>query len=140
MADLTELAAIVGDEHVLTGAAISDDYTHDEALTAAPQIPLAVVRPSDTAQVAAILTWATAQGVPITARGSGTGLSGACIPRADGVLVSFERMAEILEIDTANHVAIVQPGVTLHDLDEALKPHGLVYPVRHGHRLSRRSS
>ena len=67
--------------------------------------------------------------MPVTARGSGTGLSGACIPRADGVLVSFERMAQILEIDTENHVAVVQPGVTLHQLDEALKPHGLVYPV-----------
>lgn len=129
MADLTELASIVGDEHLLTGDAIGDDYTHDEALTATPQRPLAVVRPADTAQVAAIVTWATAHGVPVTARGSGTGLSGACIPRADGLLVSFERMAEILEIDTANHVALVQPGVTLHELDEALKPHGLVYPV-----------
>jgi glycolate oxidase len=129
MPDLSALAAIVGDGQLLTGDAIGDDYSHDEALTATPQRPLAVVRPSDTDQVASILAWATEQGVPVTARGSGTGLSGACIPRADGVLVSFERMASILEIDTANHVAIVQPGVTLHELDEALKPHGLVYPV-----------
>jgi glycolate oxidase len=129
VADLTHVTEIVGAAHVLTGDAISDDYTHDEALTATAQRPLAVVRPADTEQVAAILTWATQHGVPVTARGSGTGLSGACIPRADGLLVSFERMAEILEIDTANHVAVVQPGVTLHQLDEALKPHGLVYPV-----------
>ncbi len=129
MGDLSTLAAIVGDGQLLTGDEIGDDYTHDEALTATPQRPMAVVRPSNTDQVAAILAWATQRGVPVTARGSGTGLSGACIPRADGVLVSFERMAEILEIDTANHVAIVQPGVTLHGLDEALKPHGLVYPV-----------
>jgi glycolate oxidase len=129
MPDLTHLAAIVGEGHVLTGDAIGDDYTHDEALTATPQRPLAVVRPADTDQVAALLTWATEHQVPVTARGSGTGLSGACIPRPDGVLVSFERMAEILEIDTANHVAVVQPGVTLHQLDEALKSHGLVYPV-----------
>ena len=85
--------------------------------------------PGDTDEVAAILAWATEHGVPVTARGSGTGLSGACIPRPDGILVSFERMAEILEIDTDNHVAVVQPGVTLDQLDEALKPHGLVYPV-----------
>jgi glycolate oxidase len=129
VADLTHVTEIVGAAHVLTGDAISDDYTHDEALTATAQRPLAVARPADTEQVAAILTWATQHGVPVTARGSGTGLSGACIPRADGLLVSFERMAEILEIDTANHVAVVQPGVTLHQLDEALKPHGLVYPV-----------
>jgi glycolate oxidase len=129
MADLTALEKVVGAGQVLTGDAIGDDYTHDEALTATPVRPLAVVRPADTDEVAGVLQWAMDEGVPVTARGSGTGLSGACIPRDDGVLVSFERMAEIVEIDDANHVAVVQPGVTLHELDEALKPHGLVYPV-----------
>jgi glycolate oxidase len=129
MADLAKLEGIVGPGDVLTGDAIADDYTHDEALTATPRRPLAVVRPATTAEVAELLTWATDQQVPVTARGSGTGLSGACIPRADGILVSFERMTEILEVDEANHVAVVQPGVTLHQLDEALLPHGLVYPV-----------
>ena len=129
MAEVSELASIVGEAHLLTGDAIADDYAHDEALTATAQLPLAVVRPADTEAVAAVVTWATAHEVPVTARGSGTGLSGACIPRPDGILLSFERMADILEIDTENHVAVVQPGVTLHQLDEALKPVGLVYPV-----------
>ena len=76
------------------------------------------------------MRWAAEHGGAPSPRGApAPGLSGACIPRADGILVSFERMAEILEIDDANHVAVVQPGVTLHQLDEALKPHGLVYPV-----------
>ncbi len=69
------------------------------------------------------------QRIPVTARGSGTGLSGASVPRADGILVSFERMNRILEIDTDNHVAVVQPGVTLEELDRATGAHGLVYPV-----------
>jgi glycolate oxidase len=56
-------------------------------------------------------------------------MSGACIPREDGVLVSFERMADILEIDLENHMAVVQPGVTLQQLDAATAEHGLVYPV-----------
>ena len=129
MGDVTALNEIVGDADVLTGDAIGDDYTHDEALTATPRVPLAVVRPSDTDQVAEVIRWAAGQGIPLTARGSGTGLSGACIPREDGVLISFEKMAAILEIDTANHVAVVQPGVTLHELDEATRAHGLVYPV-----------
>jgi glycolate oxidase len=129
MAEVSELAGIVGEAHLLTGDDIGDDYTHDEALTATPQRPLAVVRPASTADVAAILAWATAHAVPVTARGSGTGLSGACIPRTDGILVSFERMADILELDTDNHVAVVQPGVTLHPLDEATAAVGLVYPV-----------
>ena len=67
--------------------------------------------------------------VPVTARGAGTGLSGACVPRPDGIVVSFEHMAQILEIDTENFVAVVEPGVQLAQLDEALLPHGLVYPV-----------
>jgi glycolate oxidase len=129
MADLNGLEGIVGARHVLVGDAIAEEYTHDEALTATPTTPLAVVRPADTNEVVGVMRWAAEHGVPLTARGSGTGLCGACIPRDDGLLVSFERMASILEIDTANHVAVVQPGVTLHQLDEALKPHGLVYPV-----------
>ena len=130
MADLLALEDIVGAGHVLTGDAISDDYTHDEALTATPQVPLAVVRPGRHRPGGrGRRAGRRRTRCPLTARGSGTGLSGACIPRADGILVSFERMAEILEIDDANHVAVVQPGVTLHQLDEALKPHGLVYPV-----------
>jgi glycolate oxidase len=123
------LTAIVGEGNVLVGEAVNEDLTHDEALTAAPQRPLAVVRPADTEQVAAIVRWAAEHGVPVTARGSGTGLSGACIPRPDGLLVDFRRMAEVLEIDTDNHVAVVQPGITLQELDVATAEHGLVYTV-----------
>ena len=64
----------------------------------------------DTAEVARIVELAANAGLPLTPRGSGTGLSGACIPSAGGVVVSFERMNEILEIDLENHVAVVQPG------------------------------
>jgi glycolate oxidase len=117
---------------VLNGAAITDDYTHDEALTVVPKRPDWLVRPSDTAQIARLLTLADAQRVPVTARGSGTGLSGACVPQRGGILVCFERMQQILEIDEGNHVAVVQPGVTLAQLDAALLPHGLVYPILPG--------
>src|SRR4029079_19706439 len=68
----------------------------------------------------------------VTARGSGTGLSGACTPSADSLLISFERMNAILGIDTENFVAVVQPGVPLAQLDEALAPLGLAYPVYPG--------
>lgn len=126
---VNRLEELLGPEHVLTGDACSDDYGHDECLTVAPVRPACVVRPGSTDEVAAILAVAGELGVPVTARGSGTGLSGACRPTPASIVVSFERMAAILEIDTENHVAVVQPGVTLHELDEALAPHGLVYPV-----------
>ncbi|HEY4946461.1 MAG TPA: FAD-binding oxidoreductase, partial [Acidimicrobiales bacterium] len=123
------LVDIVGAAQVDTGSAINEDDTHDEALGAPPGRPVAVVRPGSTAEVAEIVRAAAAHGVPLTPRGSGTGLSGASTPVDGGLVVSFERMNRILEIDTDNHVAVVQPGVTLAELDEALLPHRLIYPV-----------
>jgi glycolate oxidase len=130
MADLLErLGEIVGPANVITGDAVSDDYAHDEALTAEWHAPDFLVRPSSAAEVTAVVRLAGELAVPVTARGSGTGLSGACIPRNGGILLSFERMAAIVEIDTENHVAVVQPGVTLEQLDAETAKHGLVYPV-----------
>jgi glycolate oxidase len=130
MADIGGLLAeIVGEANVLRGDQITEDYGHDEALGLAPVVPAAVVRPADTAEVAAIVALACSYGVPLTGRGSGTGLSGACIPVAGGVVVSFERMNRILELDLDNHMAVVQPGVTLEQLDRAVAEVGLVYPV-----------
>lgn len=123
------LAEIVGAEHVLVGSAISEDYAHDEGLGVTWILPCAVVRPQSTDQVAAVMEAADAAGVPVTARGAGTGLSGACVPRHGGLVISFERMNSVVEIDTANHMAVVQPGITLAELDEQLAPLGLVYPV-----------
>ncbi len=123
------LVEIVGAQHVLEGDAIGDDYTHDEALGLTPHRPAFVVRPSSTEDVAAVVNLAGESGLPVTARGSGTGLSGACVPAENGILVSFERMNHILEIDTDNHTAVVEPGVTLDELDKAAAQHGLVYPV-----------
>ncbi|CAN5632671.1 FAD-binding oxidoreductase [soil metagenome] len=123
------LTKVVGDGRITTGDGIAEDDTHDEALTVTPVVPLAVVRPATTAEVAEVLRLADEAGVAVTARGSGTGLSGAAVPVEGGIVVAFDRMAEILEIDTENHMAVVQPGVTLAQLNEALVPHGLVYPV-----------
>ena len=133
MADIgSTLEELVGAEHVLTGESISEDYTHDETLSAAPNTPAHVVRPGTAEEVAAVLALATKTGTPVTARGSGTGLSGAANPRQDGIVVSFERMNQVLEIDTENHVAVVQPGVTLTELEERTAAEGLVYPVYPG--------
>ena len=128
--DLIErFVEVVGADHVLAGDAIKDDYAHDESLTVTPERPLAVVLPATTDEVAAVVRLADDAGAPVTARGAGTGLSGACVPRPGGIVVSFERMAAIVEIDTENFVAVVEPGVQLDQLDAALAPLGLVYPV-----------
>ena len=123
------LSDIVAAEHVLSGDAIGEEYTHDEALTVEPHDPQAVVRPATTEQVSRVLRLANDAGIPVTARGNGTGLSGACVPSRGGILISFERMNRILEIDTENHVAVVEPGVTLAELDETTREQGLIYPI-----------
>jgi glycolate oxidase len=129
---VARLRAAVGEANVLTGDAVPEEFTHDEALTASPVRPLAVVRPGDATEVSAILRAAADSRTPVTARGSGTGLSGACIPHADGIVCSLDRMQRIVEIDVDNHCAVVEAGVTLDQLDEATAPHRLVYPVYPG--------
>jgi glycolate dehydrogenase FAD-linked subunit len=124
-----ELEAIVGAGHAESGEEAKDEYFHDEALGLEPVTPRAVVRPGTAEETRGIIEWANATRTPLTPRGSGTGLSGACIPRPDGVVVAFERMNQIAEIDEDNHVAVVAPGVTLEQLDRATEPLGLIYPV-----------
>jgi glycolate oxidase len=133
MADLAaRLSEIVGHTHLLTGDDISEDYSHDEALTIAPQRPAYLAKPATADEIAALLAVATEYGVPVTARGSGCGLSGAAQPVAGGLVISFERMNAVLEIDAANHVAVVQPGVTLTELDTKTAEVGLSYTVYPG--------
>ena len=70
------LAEVVGVAHVATGAAIREDYGRDEALGITPHLPAAVAYPGSTADVARLVAVAIEHGIPLTARGSGTGLSG----------------------------------------------------------------
>jgi glycolate oxidase len=133
MSDITaRFAAIVGNHNLLTGDAIPEDYWHDEELTKPPQKPAYVAKPATAEEVSQLLRAASQHGVPVTARGSGSGLSGAAIPREDGLLVSFERMNAVLEVDITNQVAVVQPGVTLTELDAATVDAGLRYMVQPG--------
>jgi glycolate oxidase len=133
MGDLLEvLTTVLSPDRVCTGPEIQPDYGHDEALTVAPQEPAAVVLPETTAEVATVARIAAEHGIALTARGAGTGLSGGCRPVEGGIVVSFERMNRVLEVDTENFCAVVQPGVTLAELDEVTAAHGLVYPVYPG--------
>jgi glycolate oxidase len=133
MSDMTaRLAEIVGNHNLLAGGAIPEDYWHDEELHGPPQQPAYVAKPASAQEVAQLLQAASEHGVPVTARGSGSGLSGAARPRAGGLLISFERMNAVLEVDTTNQVAVVQPGVTLTELDAATTDAGLRYMVQPG--------
>src|SRR3984893_19545292 len=124
-----KLTALLGPARVLTGADVSADDSHDESLVAHWHAPDAVVLPHSAAEVAEVIRIAREFGLPVTARGSGTGLAGGCVPREGGILIAFREMNAILEIDVDNQIAVVQPGVSLRELDEVTAPHALVYPV-----------
>jgi len=98
-----------------------------DALTMYRQTPLAVVLPSDEAQVAAVLRSCHEARVPVIARGAGTGLSGGATPRADAVLLSLARLSRIISVDPLARTARVQPGVRNLAISEAAAPYGLHY-------------
>jgi glycolate oxidase len=98
-----------------------------DALTAYRTSPLAVVLPETEAQVAAVLGTCHQMGVPVIARGAGTGLSGGATPHRLGVVLSLARFNKILKIDPAACTATVQCGVRNVAISEAAAPHGLYY-------------
>ena len=90
-------------------------------------LPVAIVLPRDAAQVAAAVRIARRHGLPVVPRGAGTGLSGGAIASEGGVVVALTRMTRILEVDAANAIAVVEPGVVNLDLSLAVAHHGLRY-------------
>ena len=119
------LVALLGPAKVLGAHEDLLLYEYDGAVDTAT--PDAVVLPDSTADVAALARFCHEHAVPIVPRGAGTGLSGGAIPVEGGVVVSFARMARILEIDVPNLRAVVQPGVINLHLSTAVAPHGLYF-------------
>ena len=114
----------------------SDDVIDDEralrafecdGLSAYRALPMIVVLPRSTGEVSRILALCRERGVKVVPRGAGTGLSGGALPLADGVTVGFSKLNRILEIDTANRCAVVQPGVANLAISTAVGPHGFYY-------------
>ncbi len=98
-----------------------------DALTAYRTSPLAVVLPETEDQVAAVLELCHRLGVPVIARGAGTGLSGGATPHGAGIVLSLAKFNKILEIDAAACTATVQCGVRNAAISEAASSHGLYY-------------
>jgi glycolate oxidase len=98
-----------------------------DGLTAYRQPPMLAVLPRTTAQVSAILAWCHAEGVKVVPRGSGTSLSGGALPLADAVLLGMARFNKVLEIDYADRLAVVQPGVTNLAVTKAVEGAGFYY-------------
>ncbi|MGZ8313134.1 MAG: FAD-binding oxidoreductase [Allosphingosinicella sp.] len=91
-------------------------------------MPIAVCFPRSTAEVQEVVRICATTGTPIVARGAGTGLSGGAVALDGALTVSFSQMSSIVEIDTANLTATVQPGVINADLNRAVAEHALLFP------------
>ena len=98
-----------------------------DGLTAYRQLPLAVCLPENEGQVIDVLRACHQLGVPVVARGAGTGLSGGAMPHAQGVVLSLARFNRILRVDPLARLAVVQPGVRNLAVSEAAAPHGLYF-------------
>ncbi|MEW9897319.1 FAD-linked oxidase C-terminal domain-containing protein [Chitinivorax sp. PXF-14] len=98
-----------------------------DGLSAYRETPWIVALPTSEAEVVAVLQTCAAQGVPVVARGAGTGLSGGALPLSNGVLLSLARLNRIVALDPLGRTARVQPGVRNLAISEAAAPHGLYY-------------
>ena len=129
------LAAIVGRDHVLADPAQLIPYERDATPLHTGSADV-VVLPGSTDEVAAVLTVANTQQLPVVPRGAGTSLSAGAVPTAGGIVMSLTRMDRLLEISGAEMLAVVQPGVTTEQLASAAAKRGLFYPPDPGSRAT----
>ena len=112
---------------VVTDPATLENYRYDWSRDPGAGTPLAVVRPTDAAQVQTVVRWCGENRVPIVPRGAGTSLSGGSSAVDGGIVLSLERMRAI-EIDTTTRVAVVEPGAFNVEVKAAAAERGLWYP------------
>jgi len=120
------LADAIGADAILASEEARLAYDVD-GFTIVKYPPDVVVLPRTTEDVVAVLRLAHARGVPVTARGAGTGLAGGALAEAGGILLVTARMDTILEVDVANRFAVVQPGVVNVNLSQRVEADGLFY-------------
>ena len=123
---VADLQAIVPGEGVISGERAMRPYESD-GLTAYKQLPMVVVLPATTDQVSGVLRYCHDNGVRVVPRGAGTSLSGGALPLVDGILLGMGKFNRIREIDLANRVAVVEPGVTNLSISTAVQDDGFYY-------------
>jgi len=124
---LDALKGIVGPENCLSAPEKIEPYSHDETPIhqAMPEI---VVKVQNTQQVSGVMKLAGKDMIPVTPRAGGTGLSGGAIPVHGGIVISFELMNAVKEVDVPNSMAVVEPGVITGELGKVLEKHNLFFP------------
>ena len=125
---MTTLADALPDLTVVTDPDLLRTLGHDEAEWAPAGDAVGAVRARSAGEVARIVAACAERGVPVVPRGAGTGLSGGANAVDGGLVLDLSTMDKILEVDTENMIAVVQPGVVNDDLKAAVAAHGLWYP------------
>lgn len=124
---IRRLQDLLGEDAVFFDEDSLERYARDETTELSGR-PEAVVKPKGTEEVSAVMRLASEQVIPVTARSGGTGVTGGAVASMGGIVLSFERMNRIIEVDTDNLMAVVQPGVITGVLARAAAAEGLMYP------------
>jgi len=123
---VTAIQNILKAEQILTDPADIYSYGYDNSRRHA--LPDMVVQPSSHEQVHQIVALCNEFTIPLTARGRGTGTTGATVPLEAGIVLSTERLNKIIKVDPANRYIVVEPGVTNQQVQDAVKEHGFFWP------------
>jgi len=128
MSHLAALSKLLGsDASLISDPDITTSYSRDQAPFATAAAPFAVLLTRSASEISIALKYANENSIPVVTRGAGSGLSGGANSTADSLVISLEKMNQIIEIDSANQIARVQAGVINLDLDTAAKEFGLAY-------------
>lgn len=125
---LTQLASALPPDALILDPDITRSLSHDEAEWAPVGEAIALIRATSSDQVAAAVRICASFGIPVTARGAGTGLSGGANAIDGGVIIALDRLNQIRMIDPLERLAVVQPGVINDELRMVAAEHGLWYP------------
>ena len=131
-----QLRASVGAGRFYYGDEIDPNYAHDEMPIYGKYMPEAAVDVETTEEVSAIMKICSANRIPVTCRGAGTGLVGGCVPIVGGLVLCTRRMNKIFEYDMDNLTVRLQPGVLLKDLAADALTRGLMYPPDPGEKTA----
>ena len=125
---IAALVEICGSANVWTDAEKMEPYSKDETSDKMwEHLPEVVLKPANTLEIAAIVKLASAEMIPITPRGGGTGLAAGAVPLHGGIVLSLERMNKVIELDPQNLFMVLEPGVTTGEVQKLAREHNLFY-------------
>ncbi|MFK7798715.1 MAG: FAD-binding oxidoreductase [Aureispira sp.] len=124
---LHQLQNLLGHAYVHTQLKTRQQYGQDQTEDL-QFLPAVVVQPANTQEISALMQWCYQEEIPVTPRGAGTGLAGGALPVFGGVVLSLERLNQVLHLDEESLQVMVEPHVITQELQELVQTKGLYYP------------